>query len=131
MKRILVIDDDDHVRTMLRHMLERVGYDVVEARNGEVGVRIFRAHPADLIITDIFMPEKEGLETIRELVRDFPSAKIIAISGGGISGALSYLPLARSFGALCTIAKPFDRRELLEAVRKLLGPGNNETIAEE
>lgn len=123
MKRILVIDDDDHVRSMIRYILERTGYEVVEAEDGEVGTRLYRTQPCDLIITDIFMPEKEGLETIRELVRDFPEVKIIAISGGGMTGALSYLALARSFGALRTIAKPFDRHELLAAVGELLGPG--------
>ncbi len=120
MKRILVIDDDDQVRRMIRQMLERAGYEVTDAPDGEIGVRMHRAEPVDLIITDIFMPEKEGLETIRELRRDFPDIKIIAISGGGSTGAFSYLPLAKSFGALDTISKPFDRSELLDSVKRLL-----------
>ena len=121
MKRILVIDDEDQVRKVIRHMLERAGYATIEAKDGEIGLRLHRKQPADLIITDIFMPEKEGLETIREILRDFPDAKIIAISGGGLTGALSYLNLAKSFGALRTLAKPFNRRELLTVVRELLG----------
>lgn len=120
MKRILVIDDDDQVRAMIRQMLEKAGYSVMEAQDGEVGMKLHRHNPADLIITDIFMPEKEGLETIRELRRDFPEVKIIAISGGGMTGALSYLSLAKGFGALRTIAKPFDRQELLATVKEIL-----------
>ena len=127
MKRILIIDDDDQVRLMLRIMLERAGYAVMDAENGEVGVRLNRMEPADLIITDIFMPEKEGLETIRELLRDFPEAKIIAISGGGMTGALSYLSLAKSFGALHTMEKPFNQHQILTAVGELLDPVNMTT----
>jgi len=130
MKRILVIDDDDHVRKLVRDILERAGYVAIDAPNGEIGMRLYRMQPVDLIITDIFMPEKEGLETIRELLRDFPDAKIIAISGGGMTGALSYLSLAKSFGALRTLAKPFNRRELLAAVGELLGTNDEPTAVD-
>ncbi|MGD9504532.1 MAG: response regulator [Syntrophobacteraceae bacterium] len=124
MKRILIIDDDEQICAMLRQMLSKAGYLVDDAPNGDVGVRLYRANPYDLIITDIFMPEREGLETIRELRSDFPDARIIAMSGGGNSGELSYLSLARSFGALQSIVKPFNRRELLESVEKALGSGD-------
>lgn len=123
MKRILVIDDDEQICAMLRQMLSRAGHLVDEAPNGDVGIRLHRASPYDLIITDIFMPEREGLETIRELRNDFPDAKIIAMSGGGNSGELSYLSLAKSFGAQQAIVKPFNRAELLECVEKALEGG--------
>jgi DNA-binding NtrC family response regulator len=121
MKRVLVIDDDDQIRSLLREMLELVGYVVVDAPDGKSGARLFRKQPTDLVITDIFMPEQEGLETIRELRRDYPEVKIIAISGGGATGHLAYLPAAEKFGALRTFSKPFDLHEMLDAVRELLG----------
>ncbi len=120
MAHILVIDDEDQVRATLGQMLAREGYEVVVAPNGKVGMQLFREQGAHLIITDIVMPEKGGLETIMELRRDFPDVKIIAISGGGRVDPESYLTLAKGFGALRTLAKPFEREELLEAVRELL-----------
>jgi CheY-like chemotaxis protein len=120
MNRILVIDDNEQVRSVIREMLELAGYLVVDAPNGEVAARVIRQEPADLVITDIFMPEKEGLETIRELRRDFPDVKIIAISGGGRSGDFAYLPAAKKFGAHRTFVKPFEMKEMLEAVKELL-----------
>ena len=121
MPRILVIDDEEPVRTMMRQMLEKVGYEVVEAPDGDVGIRLLCDHLADLIITDLFMPRKEGIETMLEVRKHFPQVKIIAMSGGGRTGKLDFLPMATSFGALRTLAKPFERRELLEAVREVLG----------
>lgn len=120
MKRILVIEDDDQIRLLLRKILEKAGYQVTEAQDGYVGLRLFRSQPADLVITDIFMPEKEGLGTIRELKRDFPGVKIIAISGGGLTGNLSFLQVAGAMGAQRTIVKPFDYMEILTAVKEVL-----------
>src|SRR3989442_12400990 len=120
MTRILIIDDEAPVRDLLRQMLEKEGYEVVEAREGDIGIRLFCENPADLIITDILMPEKEGIETILELRKVFPQVKIIAISGGGRMRNLDGLPVAKAFGAVCTLAKPFERKELLEAVRAVL-----------
>jgi len=122
MKRILIIEDDIQVRLLLRQMLERVGYEVADASNGSEGIRLYRDEPADLIITDIIMPEKEGVETIIELKRDFPDVKIIAISGGsrGID-AQNCLYYAKQLGVLHTFNKPFKRTEMLEVIRKLLG----------
>ncbi len=120
MTRILIIDDEAPVRDLLRQMLEKEGYEVVEAREGDIGIRLFRENPADLIITDILMPEKEGIETILELRKVFPQVKIIAISGGGRMRNLDVLPVAKAFGAVRTLAKPFERKELLEAVRAVL-----------
>ncbi len=120
MPHILVIDDERPVRAVLRQMLEKEGYEVEEAPDGAVGMKLLHDHLHDLIITDLFMPEKEGIETMIEVRRHFPQVKIIAMSGGGRAGALDFLPMAESFGALRTLAKPFERRELLEAVRAVL-----------
>lgn len=122
MKRILVIDDDTQIRQMLCQMLERQGYEVLGAANGKEGLNIYRQSPTDLIITDIIMPEKEGVETIIELKRDFPDVKIIAISGGsrGLNKDI-YLDYAKRLGALYTFTKPFERKEILEAIEELLG----------
>jgi len=121
---ILIIDDEDQFRKMLRQMLERAGYEVREAADGEKGLQLFRQQPADLVITDIFMPEKEGIETIFELRRDFPDVKIIAISGGGRIGGLQSLKHAEGAGAERTLIKPFERRELLQAIQNVLGAQN-------
>ncbi len=120
MKRILVIDDDIQVRQMLKQMLERGGYAVVDASNGEEGIRLYRDEPTDLVITDIIMPEKEGIETIMELKREFPDVKIIAVSGGGRVDPGHYLEIAHRCGGDRTFTKPFDRAELLEAIQQLL-----------
>ncbi|HNV70789.1 MAG TPA: response regulator [Candidatus Ozemobacteraceae bacterium] len=120
MSKILIIEDDDQIRKMLRQMLERGGYEVFDAPNGKDGNRAFRKNPVDLIITDIFMPEMDGLETIIELRRDFPQLKIIAISGGARGGSFDFLPIAESFGAAKILKKPFTREEILNAVKEVL-----------
>lgn len=122
MSRILIMDDDDRFRKMLREMLEVAGHEVVDAPDGKIGTKLYREDPADLIILDIFMPEKEGIETVIELKRDFPDVKIIAISAGGRMGQFDYLERAKTFGALKSFAKPFDRREMLEAIDECLIP---------
>ncbi len=120
MKRILVIDDDWQMREMMHQALDRAGYDVVDAANGKIGMNIQRQGPADLVITDLIMPEKEGIETIRELRKDFPGLKIIAISGGGRAGADGYLSVAKTIGADRTLSKPFDLKQILDTVGELL-----------
>jgi YesN/AraC family two-component response regulator len=90
------------------------------ARNGDSALRLARAAPVDLIITDIFMPGKEGIETIMEIRRDLPAVKIIAMSGGGHTGELNYLRDAVQLGAVRTLLKPFGNAEILEAVRAAL-----------
>ena len=117
---ILIIDDDEQIRKTLRATLEREGHNVVEAPDGYHGVQLFRRKGADLVITDIVMPNKEGLETIRELREDCPDVKIVAISGGGVIEPRFYLYLAQKSGAVRTLAKPFNRSELLAAVDDLL-----------
>lgn len=118
--RILVIDDDWQMREMMRQALERAGYSVADAQNGKVGMELQRKAPADLVITDLIMPEKEGIETIRELRRDFPDLKIIAISGGGRASADGYLSVAKTIGANKTLSKPFDLKKILDTVKELL-----------
>lgn len=121
MARILVIDDDDQVREMLRRMIHNAGHEVVVAADGDVGMAMYREHPADLIVTDIIMPEKDGWEAIVELRRDYPDIKIIAISGGARLGPYSYLAIAKRFGAQRVFAKPIEKTELLRAIGELLG----------
>ncbi len=124
MPSILVIDDDPSVRDIIRRMLGRAGYGVITAINGKEGTRLFREEGADLVITDIVMPEKEGLETIRDLHQEFPDIKIIVMSGGGGLGEpSSYLSIAKMLGARFSFQKPIPRAELLTAVRELVGPG--------
>jgi len=122
MKRILVIDDDMQMRQMLRQTLERAGYEVVDAPDGKEGMRLYRQSPPDLIITDIIMPEKEGVETIIELRRDFPDVKIIAISGGSRRlNARNCLSYVKSFGVSHVFTKPFERKELLGVIQEMFG----------
>lgn len=123
MSNILIVDDDAQVRAVLRRILEREGHEVAEAADGREGAQRFRDWPPDLVLMDIFMPEQEGLETIRELRWDFPDVKIIAISGGGKSGRLEPLDAARKFGAAVTLKKPISRQELLAAVAQVLLEG--------
>jgi CheY-like chemotaxis protein len=120
MARILIIDDEDPVRNMLRQVLERAGHEVAEAPDGNVGMQHVREQPIELVVTDILMPEQEGIETIRRLHRDFPCIKVLAISGGGRRKNLDVLLEAEFFGAHHVLAKPFERAELLEAVSTLL-----------
>lgn len=118
---ILLVDDEEAVRYTLRRMLERAGHDVFEATNGREALIALKSKRADLVITDIVMPVKEGTETILELRRRDPSLKIMAISGGGRTGNMDYLDVASRFGADCTLAKPVRMQELLDAVSTTLG----------
>lgn len=121
MARILVIDDDRPVRTMLRMVLERAGYEVFDAPDGESGLDELRQHSCELVITDIVMPEREGLETIMEVRLNHPGVKIVAISGARDSAIENYLGSARHAGAHRVFPKPIPRQQLLEAVANLLG----------
>jgi len=118
---ILIIDDEVQIRELLGQMLTREGYDVVHASDGKEGMKACREQSIDLIITDIIMPEKDGIEMILELRHDFPALKVIAISGGGRLGPDGYLEMARKLGAHRTFFKPFNRKEILDAVQELLG----------
>jgi DNA-binding response OmpR family regulator len=126
MTKILVIDDDNGVRDFLRRALEGARYDVAEADNGERGLSRFRDSPADLVVTDILMPRKEGIETIVEFRRLYPAVKIIGISGGGDTGFMDFLQAARQMGADEVLRKPFRARALVETVAGLLAGVTNE-----
>lgn len=120
MARILVIDDEDLVRMMLRETLEKAGHLVSEASDGGEGLRCFHEETIDLVITDLFMPEKEGLDFIREAKMDSPEAKIVAMTADHREGANTYLEMAEMFGAARTLFKPVERDELLGTVSELL-----------
>jgi len=120
MTYILLIDDDEQFRTMLSLVLTEAGYDVQEASNGREAVRLYRIRPADLVITDLIMPEQEGLATIKEIKTLCRDAKVIAISGGGRNNPGDYLKIAKAFGANRVLAKPFLNSEILEVVESLL-----------
>jgi len=119
MANVLVIDDDDEVRDFLVRLLTRRGYSVTGARNGEAALASLASESFALVITDIVMPDMEGLETIKRVRRSNPTMPIIAISGGG-SSQIDYLKFARKFGADAVLAKPFDPAELLELATRLL-----------
>jgi CheY-like chemotaxis protein len=121
MTRVLVIDDEDLLREAIREMLEDAGYEVAEEADGAAGVRAFREAPADVVITDIIMPNKDGIRTIWELKQLRPELRIIAMSGGVPGGPRSDLPLATAYGAARTLQKPFTRAELLGAVAAVIG----------
>lgn len=119
--RILIIDDDEQIRILLRQMMEWAGYEVMEAENGKVAMQLHSENPADLVITDLIMPEQEGLETISSLKKKYAGIKIIAISGGGRIGPEAYLPAALELGADKVFSKPFDVQEVVATVKELLG----------
>ena len=118
--RILLIEDDANVRLALKQALQRAGHEVAEARDGRDGVERYSAQPADLVVTDLVMPNQEGIETIEQLRRLTPSLPIVAISGGGRTGNRDVLALAAKVGASRTMAKPFRPRELVQVIAGLL-----------
>jgi CheY-like chemotaxis protein len=128
MARILLVDDDNSVRTILSLTLAHFGHTVTEARNGREGLELFNQSGADLIITDIVMPGKDGLEFLMELRHRPTHVKIIAISGGGRIGPEDYLNTAKLMGAAKVLAKPFSNDVLMAAVNELL-PGAAAPIA--
>ncbi len=121
MAKIYVFDDEPSILLMIKKMLERAGHDVEIAINGREGMKLFEKEIPDLLITDIIMPEKEGLETIVELRKSHPALKIIAISGGGRVDREGYLPSAKLLGADLVFHKPLVQKEFVEAVSNLLG----------
>ena len=125
MDSVLIIEDDDFVQKMLKQTFERAGYEVATAENGAVGIKLYDSklnlmEPFDVVITDLIMPEMEGIETISKLRKRDPKVKVIAISGGGRNKPEDYLQLAKKLGALRTFTKPVDREALLLAVTELV-----------
>jgi CheY-like chemotaxis protein len=122
MPHILLIDDDGPFRAMVRVCLETAGHIVIEAHNGQEGLVLYAAAPADLVLTDVVMPDKDGIGLIIELRKKYPAAKIIAMSGGGRGPAGDYLKVARQLGAVGTLPKPFAIVDLLAAINEALAP---------
>lgn len=128
MGRILVIDDDEGVLQLIRRALRQGGHDVDCASNGEDGLRMFLANRPDVVVTDIFMPETDGLEFIRSLRDTGHAFHLIAMSGGGAAGHLDVLRVARQLGAQRVLTKPFRVAELVGLIRELIGwPADTET----
>ncbi len=120
MGNILIIDDEPNIRLMIRRILESDGHTITEAADGGAGIKCYQKNPFDLIIADLIMPDKEGLETINELKKEYPDIKIVAISGGGKTGPGSHLQTARLLGAAAILEKPFKKEMLLQTIRELM-----------
>jgi CheY-like chemotaxis protein len=120
MAQVLLIDDDPKMRTTLRRILESAGHAVLEAGNGREGLSLFQSRAFDVVVTDIIMPEKEGIETIIELRRTARGSRILAISGGGHAGKVDFLAVAKKLGADLVLQKPIRAAELLRAVATLV-----------
>ena len=121
MTKILIIEDDSLIRELVENILRQAGYVPIVAKDGLEGIARFKAEAPALVITDIIMPEKEGIETIIEIRRLSREVKIIAISGGGWGGGGSeFLEMAEKLGASAALAKPFRPAELVDTVARLL-----------
>ena len=120
-QRIMIVDDDPGIRRALHILLSREGYLVTQACDGMEAVRMWREKGGDLVITDLHMPEKNGIEMIVELLSQTPAIRIIAMSGGGQTRRLDLLGNAIMLGAILTIEKPFTLNEMMQTVRRALG----------
>jgi DNA-binding NtrC family response regulator len=120
--RVLVIDDDTDVRDILQVVLESAGYAVAIAADGHEGLQLQRSNPAAVVVTDLFMPGKEGMETIVELLSEFPQTKIIVVSGVGPAASADYGRLAVDLGAVTFLRKPLGAEELIDTVRRCAPP---------
>lgn len=120
MATILVIDDDAPMRRIMNRLLSAEGHSVIEAPNGRLGLDAFRIHRPALVVTDILMPEKEGIETIRAIRQVNSETRIVAVSGGGHGHHMQYLDMARELGADASLSKPFRGAELVDTVNRLL-----------
>jgi DNA-binding NtrC family response regulator len=121
MARILVIDDQDSIRRVVRRALEQDGHEVFDASDGEVGMEILESQTFDVVITDIFMPGQDGIVTLRQIRKRFPAIKVIVISGGDSSGLLDLRQDAELLGAVKSLQKPFNAREIMDVVRSVVG----------
>jgi DNA-binding NtrC family response regulator len=121
-QRIMVVDDDASIRRTLQLLLTRAGYEVIQASDGSEAVRLWRDRGADLVITDLHMPQKDGIETIIELLSHTPGIRIIAMSGGGQTKRLDLLGNVTLLGSVLTIEKPFTLAEMMTMVTRALKP---------
>jgi len=120
MSKILIIDDDEQIRNLFSRKLGSLGYETFTADDGDIGLVEFRVNKPDLILVDIIMPRKEGIELIREIIAESPKAKIIAISAGGRGNASDYLDYAKKFGARKVLEKPVDLNVMADVVAEVL-----------
>jgi CheY-like chemotaxis protein len=118
--RILLIDDDRAIRTVVRRMLEGARHEVLEASEGEAGMRLLAEHRPDLVITDLFMPGQDGIVTVRRIRKEFPGVKVIVVSGGDSTGRLDLRREAEVLGAIASLRKPFAAADLLRVIRETL-----------
>ncbi|MBT4688896.1 MAG: response regulator [Rhodospirillaceae bacterium] len=124
MAKILVVDDEAAIRRLLSTILRREGYEILEAANGRLAMDLIHANDLDLVITDIMMPEQDGIETVLRIKEFNANIKVIVISGGGHQRAMDFLPAAERLGADLTLKKPFKPLDVLEAVGNLLQTAN-------
>jgi len=120
MARIIVIDDQEPIRRIVRRALEQEGHEVLDASEGEMGMQLLERHTADVVITDIFMPGQDGILTLRQVRKQFPAVKVIVISGGDSTGLLDLRHDAELLGAVKSLQKPFTAAELIQTVRDVL-----------
>ena len=120
MARILLVDDDEGFRRIAGRMLAAGGHQVEEAADGKEAIEAYRARPADLVLSDLYMPDLDGVEAIIRLRHEFPEVRIIAVSGGGHLNTEDVLKVASSVGAHATLSKPVDKKTLLGAVEQVL-----------
>ncbi len=120
MARIIVIDDQEPIRRIVRRALEQEGHEVLDASEGEMGMQLLERHTADVVITDIFMPGQDGILTLRQIRKKFPAVKVIVISGGDSTGLLDLRHDAELLGAVKSLQKPFTAAELVQTVRDVL-----------
>ena len=120
---ILVVDDEEELRDLIRHVLERAGYTVGGARNGIEASQLLAQQAFTVVVTDMLMPDQDGLELIAELKSKYPTVKIVAMSGGGQIGSDQYLSMAKGFGADVLLRKPFTHQTLLAAVKRARSDG--------
>jgi CheY-like chemotaxis protein len=117
--RVLVVDDDAELRTTTQQLLESEGFSVSVAANGSEALDLLRRRPADIVLTDVFMPEKDGIETIVDLHREFPQAKVIVMSGSEAPRFRNVMVAARELGATRSLPKPLDAGQLIATIREL------------
>jgi DNA-binding NtrC family response regulator len=121
MARILVIDDQEPIRRVVRRALEQDGHEVYDASDGELGMEILESQSFEVVITDIFMPGQDGIVTLRQIRKRFPDVKVIVISGGDSTGMMDMRQDAELLGAVKSLQKPFNAREIMELVRDVVG----------
>jgi DNA-binding NtrC family response regulator len=122
---VLIAEDITSVREALVHVLRECGHEVIQTKNGAEAIAAYRAQGADLVLCDLYMPGKDGMETIKELHAEFPAIKIIAMSGSGPLGPLDMIPVARRLGAVDFLPKPIRREVLLAAVKRALAESHS------